>query len=136
MAFLELALRTWINPTFGKSTPCEIRASDVQEWVSTLDKALAARSVHKYWQVLAQTLDFAEANPNPARHRTVKLPYVDVEEAMPPSTEHFLLLVERLSRRLRLPAVFLEQTAARVAQLRSWEWQDVDVTGSRIRSRG
>jgi integrase len=32
--------------------------------------------------------------------------------------------------------VFLEQTAARVAELRSWEWQDVDVSGSRIRSRG
>jgi hypothetical protein len=52
-----------------------------------------------------------------------------VEEATPPSTEHFLLIVERLSKRLKLPAVFLEQTAARVAELRAWEWQDVDVAG-------
>ena len=32
--------------------------------------------------------------------------------------------------------MFLEQTAARVAELRVWEWQDVDVEASRIRSRG
>jgi integrase len=60
----------------------------------------------------------------------------DVEETTPPSTEHFLAIVERLSPRLRLPAVFLEQTASRVAELRMWEWQDVDVQASRIRSRG
>jgi len=45
-------------------------------------------------------------------------------------------MLGRLSKRLRLPAVFLEQTAARVAELRAWEWQDVDAVGSRIRSRG
>ena len=86
--------------------------------------------------MLAQVLDYAEASPNPARHKTVKLPFVDVEEATPPSTEHFLLIVGRLSKRFRLPAVFLEQTAARVSELRACEWQDVDVVGSRIRSRG
>ena len=48
----------------------------------------------------------------------MKLPYAEVEETTPPSTEHFLLIVKRLSKRLRLPAVFLEQTAARVAELR------------------
>ena len=53
-----------------------------------------------------------------------------------PSTDNFLAILDRLSKRFRLPAVFLEQTAARVAELRSWEWQDVDVQRSRIRSRG
>ena len=87
--------------------------------------------------MLAQTLDFALGDaPNPARHKTVKLPYVDVEEATPPTADHFLAMLGRLSKRLRLPAVFLEQTAARVAELRAWEWQDVDVVGSPIRSRG
>ena len=66
----------------------------------------------------------------------MKLPYVDVEEATPPSVEHFLAMLGTLSKRLRLPSVFVEQTAARVAELRAWEWQDVDVAGSRIRSRG
>lgn len=59
-----------------------------------------------------------------------------LEETTPPSTEHFLLIIEHLSPRLRLSAVFLEQTGCRVAELRVWEWQDVDVAGSRIRSRG
>ena len=66
--FLELALRTKIGPTFGDRVPREIRPSDVQEWIAMLDRKLAARSVQKYWQVLAQVLDFAEVDPNPARH--------------------------------------------------------------------
>jgi integrase len=83
-----------------------------------------------------QVLEYAEVEPNPARHKAVKLPYADVEEVAPPSSDHFLAIVEHLSPRLRLPAVFLEQTAARVAELRAWEWQDVDLQDSRIRSRG
>jgi integrase len=134
--FLELALRTRITPAFGDLTPGEITAPQVQEWVAELAQTLAPRSVFAYWQVLAQVLDYAEQTPNAARHKTVRLPYADVEEVTPPSTEHFLQIIDRLSPRLRLPAVFLEQTAARVAELRAWEWQDVDVQGSRIRSRG
>jgi integrase len=134
--FLNTALRTWINPTFGEQAPGSITAPEVQEWVAVLAPELAPRSVLKYWQVLAQVLDYAEIVPNPTRHKTVKLPYADVEEATPPSREDFLAIVEHLSPRLRLPAVFLEQTAARVSELRAWEWQDVDVQSSRIRSRG
>jgi integrase len=136
LRFLKLALRTRIEPTFGAKTPDEITAPQVQEWVADLAQTLGARTVLAYWQVLAQVLDYAEQTPNPARHKTVKLPYAEVEETTPPSTEHFLAILDRLSPRLRLPAVFLEQTAARVAELRAWEWQDVDVQGSRIRSRG
>lgn len=134
--FLELALRTRIVPTFGDRTTDEITAADVQEWIADLASDLAPRSVLNYWQVFAQVLDYAEQTPNPARHKTVKLPYADVEEVKPPSTEHFLAILDRLAPRLRLPAVFLEQTGCRVAELRVWEWQDVDVAGSRIRSRG
>ena len=134
--FLDLALRTRIVPTFGDRTPYEITAADVQEWIADLDRDLAPRSVLNYWQVFAQVLDYAEQTPNPARHKTVKLPYADVEEITPPSTEHFLAILDRLAPRLRLPTVFLEQTGCRVAELRVWEWQDVDVAGSRIRSRG
>lgn len=134
--FLELALRTRINPTFGDKPTDTITPATVQEWIASLAADLAPRSVKKYWQVLAQVLEYADVNPNPARHMTVKLPYADVEETIPPSTEHYLALLERLSPRLKLPAVFLEQTAARVAELRAWEWRDVDVHASRIRSRG
>ena len=73
---------------------------------------------------------------NPARHKTVKLPYVDVEEATPPTADHFLAMLGQAVEAAPAPAVFLEQTAARVAELRAWGWQDVDVVGSRIRSRG
>jgi integrase len=108
----------------------------VQEWVAAMSTELKPRSVKKYWQALAQVLEFAEVEPNPARHKTVKLPYVDVEEAMPPSVKHFLALVSKLRPGRRLPTVLLEQTAARVSELRAWEWQDVDVEASRIRSHG
>jgi integrase len=136
LRFLQLALRTRINPAFGDRLPAEITAPQVQEWVANLAAELAPRSVQAYWQVFAQVLDYAEQTPNPARHKSVKLPYADQEEATPPSSEDFLAIVGQLSPRLRLPAVFLEQTAARVAELRAWEWGDVDVQNSRIRSRG
>ena len=75
-------------------------AIDVQEWVAALDEKLAARSVQKYWQALAQMLDFALGDaPNPARHKTVKLPYVDVEEATPPTADHFLAMLGKLVER-------------------------------------
>ncbi len=134
--FLQLTLRTRIVPTFGANTPDEITAPQVQEWIADHDRDLSPRTVQAYWQVLAQTLDYAEQTPNPARHKTVRLPYADVEEVTPPSTEHFLAILDRLAPRFRLPAVLLEQTGCRVAELRVWEWQDVDVAGSRIRSRG
>jgi integrase len=134
--FLKLVMRTKINPPLGDRLPREIRPFDVQEWVAGLAADLAPRTVTKYWQVLAQVFDYAEIDPNPCRHRTVKLPFVEVEEVTPPSTEHFLAIVARLTPRYRLPAVLLEQTSARVAELRAWEWKDVDVTASRIRSRG
>jgi len=136
LAFLRLALRAHINPAFGERAPETLAPAEIQAWVTTLAGELAPRTVQAYWQVLAQVLDFAETTPNPARHKTVRLPYADVEETTPPSTEHLLRIIERLSPRLRLPAVFLEQTGCRVAELRAWEWQDVDVAGSRIRSRG
>ncbi len=119
--FLTGALRTRINPTFGRKVPGEITASFVQEWVASISSELAPRSVLNYWQVLAQVLDFAKTTPNPARHKMVKLPYADVEGTTPPSTEHFLAILDHLARRLRLPAVLLEQTAARVAELRAWQ---------------
>src|SRR5262249_41455178 len=79
--FLNLALRTKINPRFGTRVPQQIRPSEVQEWIAELDATLAARSVQKYVQVFAQVLDFADVDPNPARHKSVKLPYAEVEEA-------------------------------------------------------
>ena len=86
--FLELALRTRINPTFGPRYASEIKPSEIQEWIATMTTDLKARSVQNYWQVLAQVFDFADVTPNPAKHKTVKLPFHDVQEAMPPSTEH------------------------------------------------
>jgi integrase len=135
---LELVKLPWTLPRMfkGRYSVMSGKPMEVQEWVAGLASELAPRSTLKYWQVLAQVIDYSETTPNPARHRTVHLPYAEVEETTPPSTEHFLAILEHLTTRLRLPAVFLEQTAARVAELRVWEWQDVDVQGSRIRSRG
>jgi integrase len=140
-AFLELSQRTRINPIFGHREPQTISVAEAVEWIgSMVDDGLAARSVEKYRQAFAQQLKYAgiKDDENPLRHDNVKqaVPYADVEEVNPPSTEHFLAIVARLSKRFRLPAIFLEQPAARASELRSWEWQDVDEDGLRIRSRG
>jgi hypothetical protein len=72
-----------------------------KEWVAAAAAELAPRSVLKY----CQAIDYSGTNPNRAKHKTVKLPYADVEETTPPSTEHFLaILVGSLWHASGMPA--------------------------------
>jgi integrase len=86
-------------------------------------------------QAARQLLDFAGADPNPARDPTLKLPRVEREEVSPPPAEHYLAILDRSPPRQRLAIVTLEQTAMRIGELVSLTWADVDVAGSRFRLR-
>ena len=83
--------------------------------------------------VLRQILDFADVDPNPARHRTVKLPASSERELVLASAAEVLALAERFSDKYRLPFVLLEQTAMRVGEVISLERDDVDAAGLRFR---
>jgi integrase len=120
-----------ILPTFGDSDPARITPADVQEWIAR--SQLAPASLKRYIATLRLVLDFAGIDPNPARDRRVKLPPIIVDEPNPPSSEHFLAILERVPQRTKLPLAVLEQTAMRTGDVLGLTWGDVDASGRRFR---
>ena len=112
-----------------------LRVADVQAAVGGLADSLHATTTSKYVNTLRQVLDFAEAEPNVARDRRVKLPAIVREEPEPPDADHVEAMLERLTHRWRLAFVTGEQTGMRVGELASVTWGDVDLAGSRFRMR-
>jgi integrase len=118
----------------ARADPTRLNPRDIREqvarWTAT---GLAAKSVRERVSVLRQILDFAEVDPNPARHRTVKLPARSEREVILPSATEVLALAGGLSDKHRLPFVLLEQTAMRVGEVISLERDDVDAARLRFR---
>lgn len=110
-------------------TPGDIRLQ-IARWTAV---GLAAKSVRERLSVLRQILDFAEVDPNPARHRSVKLPAITERDLVLPSAGEVLALGSGLAEKYRLPFVLLEQTAMRVGEVVSLERDDVDAAGLRFR---
>lgn len=113
----------------GRLTPRDIRGQ-VARWAGA---GLAAKSVRERVSVLRQVLDFAEVDPNPARHRSVKLPARVERELILPSAAEVLALAGGLSDKYRLPFVILEQTAIRIGEVVSLERDDIDAPSLRFR---
>jgi integrase len=125
-----------IKAAFGKRSASEIAGADVADWVAELAEKLKPTTVRRYLGTLRLLFDFLEVDPNPARHRTIKLPRVEREEFDPPSGAHVKALLRKLRKRLVAPIIVLEQTAMRVGEAESLAWGDVDVAGCRFRLRG
>jgi integrase len=104
-------------------TPADVR-SQIGLWVSA---GLASKSIRERVSVVRQVLDFGEVEPNPARHRSIKLPAQTERDLTLPSSREVLAMVEALPQKYRLPLVVLEQTAMRVGETVSLERSDVDV---------
>lgn len=110
-------------------TPADVRGQ-VARWASG---GLGSKTIRERVSVLRQLLDFAEVDPNPARHRSVRLPAKLERELVLPSGEEFLSLTREISTKYRLPLVVLEQTGMRINELVSLEREDVDAAGLRFR---
>ncbi len=118
----------------GNADPSRISPGDVRAQVSRWAAAgLASKSIRERVSVLRQMLDFAEVEPNPARHRTVKLPAKVETELVLPGAQDVVALTGHLAAKYRLPFVILEQTAMRVNELISLERDDVDAASLRFR---
>jgi integrase len=116
--------------------PAEVTAADVRAWIAGELRALAPATIRLYVGQLRLVLDYAGLDPNPSRHRTIKIPRETREEASPPSAAEFLTLVEHLTpRKFRLPVIVMEQTAMRVGETCSLTWGDVDMANNRLRLR-
>jgi integrase len=125
-----------LTDTLAGREAVSLRESDIREWVaSQTRRGLSASSVRSYVVTFRQILDFAEANPNPARSRKVKLPKVEREEPNPPTAEHLAAILARVSPLTATFLAALEQGCTRISETLAVTWGDVDVAGSRVRLR-
>jgi integrase len=120
----------------GPKDPLALSWQDVQEAVAALSVHLSPASVRLYVGTLRQVLDFAGADPNPAKDRRVKLPRKEAQIVDPPSSSDVAAIVSNAPHKWRLALRVLEQTGMRAGELSKLEWQDVDAAHSRFRVRG
>jgi integrase len=117
--------------TFENRDPASITPADVQEWLATLE--LKPTSVRRYIGTLRAILDFADADPNPARDPRVRLPREEQAIPDPPSAADVETIIATVNKRRRLPLRMLEQTGMRVGELHALEWGDVYEAGAWFR---
>ena len=116
---------------FDERDPATITTSDVQEWIAGL--RLKPSSVRRYVATLRAVLDFAGADPNPARSDHVRLPREDRTLIDPPNARELETIIAIVPERWRLALRTLAETGMRVGELHALEWGDVDEAGSRFR---
>ena len=126
---------TKILPLLPTTTVDEMTPGDVNHVIGRLNQELVPTSVHRYLGEFRQLLDYAGLDPNPSRHRTIRLPRVVTDEPVPPTLEHFLAILDYLPSAIVLPAILMEQTAMRVGEVEALTWGDIDEAGARARVR-
>jgi integrase len=124
-----------ISPRFGRRRPDEIGHGEIQEWINDQTVELTPAVVRDYLGTFRQIIDQTGVEPNPARHRALRLPTAERPVHSPPSDEHVLAFLDRVRHEHRLLFIVLEQTGARLGESIGWTWADVDVANSRILSR-
>jgi integrase len=122
-------------PIFRSRDPLTLTWKDVQEAIGALTVDLCPASVKIYVGTLRQVLDFAGADPNPARDKRVKLPRGEIDVPEPPSEATVVAIVANAPPKWRLALQVLEQTGMRAGELAKLEWQDLDLSQSRFRIR-
>ena len=108
--------------------------ADVAQLVAELAaEGLARKSIRKTRATLAMVLDHHGLQPNPARDKTVKLPWEDRPEVNPPTAEHLQAVFALLPPRYRLPLLALDSGGMRLGELEALRLGDVDEPGGRWR---
>lgn len=126
-----------VTRILGKQRVDEITAADVAAMVAKLAGAGYAReTISKSVTALAQTLDHAGIEPNPARDkRHVRLPREEREELEPPTAEQVEAVYRLIPTVHRLPLLWLEWSGARVGSLDAVKVGDYDEPRRRVRLR-
>lgn len=122
-------------PAFGHRDPATLTAEEIQDWVVDWSARVAASTLRYTHGQLAQALDYAGVDPNPARHRNVRLPRQVSAEPSVPSWAEVQAIIEEIRPRAKyeLPLRLAECLAVRVGELAKLTWDDVDWRGGRLR---
>lgn len=126
-----------VLPILGTRRVDDITTADVAALIAELHAAGYKRAtIRKSLTYLAQVLDHAGIQPNPARDRIqVKLPREEREELEPPTASHVAAVYRTVPSVHRLPLLFLDWSGARVKAVDTLLVGDYDEPGSRVRLR-
>lgn len=119
----------------AKMPATAVTFDDVADLVADWRETLKPSSLKRYFSTLKLIFDYAGVDPNPVRDERVKLPTIIGQQVDPPSSAHFLTILEAMPRRYWLPLITLEQTGMRVGEAVALAWGDVDEDGCQFRLR-
>ena len=126
-----------VLPILGDSHVDDLTSADVADLVARLHADGRKReTISKSITALAQTLDHAGVDPNPARDRVrVKLPREERLELDPPTAGNVAAVYRTVPKVHRLPLLFLDWSGARVAAIDTLTIGDYDEPRRRVRLR-
>jgi integrase len=99
------------------------------------EKGYKRETLRKTRTALAQTLDYFEIKPNPARDDRVKLPKERRPHIPPPLAEHVETVASLVAREYVLPLLIMDWAGPRISELETAEVGDVDEGRKAIRVR-
>lgn len=128
-----------VLPLLGAKRVDEITPADVAELVAVLHAAGRKReTIRKSLTVLAQVLDYAGVEDNPARDRVhVRLPREEREEPTPPTADQIEAILLLMPRVYAIAVLVLDATGMRVGELeeKGLRCGDLDEPNTRWRIR-
>jgi integrase len=132
----EANLRTLAETPVGTLDPHTLTPQAISRQIAAwVDQGLAPKTIRGFVSLLRQILDFGDVEPNPARHRSVKLPSQREAEIIPPTVEEYIWLLRSLPEKYRRLLLLIEQTGMRVSEALSLEPDDVLAPKAMLRLR-
>jgi integrase len=114
----------------------ELTAADVGDLIGALHSHPYKReTIRKTRTALAQTIDYYNVNPNPARDERVKLPKERRPHIAPPLADHVETVLSLVAREYVLPLLIIDWAGPRVSELETAEVGDLDEGRNAIRVR-
>lgn len=125
----RVSYERWANEvaTAFPSDPADITPADVRDWVGDLEgSGFKGSTIGLAFTILSQLIDHANVSPNPARHRSVKLPPTDGPRIRLPSSSELALIRAAMRRDdYRMLLDFLEDTGCRISEACALRWDAV-----------
>ncbi len=131
----RVALRRVTN-IIGAAPVDDVDTAAVAKVVETLAAAGKRReTIRKSVKYLAAVLEECGVDPNPARAKSIRLPYEEHEELNPPTAEQVEAVFRLLAPVYRLPLLWLDWSGARVGSVDALTVADYDERDRRVRLR-
>lgn len=122
----------------GRVPVGSVTREHIQKYLSDtlIGGGLAPGSIRNNMVALKQVLDYADLDPNPARHRSIKIPKNGNAPVTVPSRDECEKIKDAANGDYRLAIRMIEATGARSDELCQCEWRDFNLGSAEWRIRG